>query len=323
MKLEEINHKKILFACLDWGFGHVTRSIGIIKQLISQNNSVIIACSEEQKVLFSSYFPEIEILYLDGYNFKFSGKGNWAWDLWEQRKSFFESIRKEQDFVNDFCEKNEIDILISDHRYGFFSKSIPSIFITHQLHLPIPKVYFFVQKWHEKKMRKFNSIWVLDDEKSSFAGKLSSRIVHENLEYIGIISRFDSLNAENTKYDYLIVVSGPKPYSEHFLNEITEKIDFSEKKVAVLHPKSVQLVTKNQNWIYISAEELKNNDQLFYQSETIISRCGYSTLMDLKILNKKGILFPTKGQAEQEYLCKFHGNGKNILPLIFNPNERK
>ncbi len=323
MKVEEINDKKILYACLDWGFGHVTRSIGIIKQLISQKNSIIVACNDEQKLLFISYFPEIEFIFLEGYNFKFSGKGNWTWDLWKQRKSFFESIRKEQGFVTNFCSKNKIDLLISDHRYGFYSNKIPSIFISHQLHLPIPKIYFFVQKWHEKKIRKFNSLWVLDDKKSFFAGKLSKRISHKNLSYIGLKSRFDSTIKEPIKYDFLIVISGPEPYSEQFLNEVSHLIDFSAKRVAVLFPKSLQINISIENWAYFPASDLKNNDQLFYQSETIISRSGYSTLMDLKILNKKGILFPTKGQKEQEYLCEYHAKRKNVIPLIFNSNERK
>ncbi|MFN5415597.1 MAG: hypothetical protein ACK5B9_00970 [Flavobacteriia bacterium] len=306
MNFSEINHKTILFAALDWGLGHVTRSIGIIRELLEQENKIVIACTEEQKLLFQSYFPELEYVFLEGYNFKFSGKGNWALDLWKQRKSFFKSIRIEQEFVELYCTKNKIDLVISDHRYGFFSKFTSSVFVTHQLHLPIPKLYFFIQKWHEKQLLKFDSLWVLDKEECPLAGKLSKRIQHPNLTYLGWKSRFIGNQFHEIQYDYLIVVSGPKPYSEQFIDEVKTKIDFSRKRVAVLFPKNIKINKENPNWKYYPASDLMNNDELFFESETIISRSGYSTLMDLKILNKKAILYPTKGQKEQEYLAKIN-----------------
>ncbi len=303
MNVTEVKNKTVLYAALDWGFGHVTRSIGIIRELIAQQNNVIIACNSEQESLFKSYFPNLRYEFLEGYNFKFSGSGNWYFDLWKQRKSFFRTIKSENEFVAKYCEEKRIDFIISDHRYGFYSAVIPSVFITHQLHLPLSRFYFFVQKWHEKQLRKFNFLWVLDDDNSSLAGKLSMKIKHVSLNYIGLKSRFETNLSLEIKYDYLIVISGAKPYSEQFINEVKQKIDFNNKKVAVLHPISVRL-EKNVNLDFYPANNLKENDILFYESETIISRSGFSTLMDLKFLDKKAILFPTKGQKEQEYLHK-------------------
>jgi len=40
------------------------------------------------------------------------------------------------------------------------------------------------------------------------------------------------------------------------------------------------------------------------ETPVIISRSGYSTIMDLVRLNKSAILIPTPGQTEQEYLAK-------------------
>jgi uncharacterized protein (TIGR00661 family) len=306
MSPSEIKNKKILYAALDWGYGHVTRSIAIIQELTVNGNEIIIACNLEQENLFKSYFPALQYVFLEGYNFKFSGKGNWNLDLWKQRKSFFETINRENQFVENFCQKNNIDLIISDHRYGFFNTSLISIFITHQLHLPLSKWCFFIQKWHKKQLKNFNTIWVLDDEKSTLAGKLSKLISHNNIIYIGWKSRLSLLQNSVIKYDYLIVISGPKPYSEQFLYEILSKFDFTNKKAAILHPISIEITSPNNNFTLYKAENLKQTDQLFHESETIISRTGYSTLMDLKTLKKKAILFPTKGQKEQEYLQSFH-----------------
>ena len=38
-------------------------------------------------------------------------------------------------------------------------------------------------------------------------------------------------------------------------------------------------------------------------SEFIISRCGYTTVMEILSLQKKSVLIPTPGQTEQEYLA--------------------
>lgn len=317
MHIREVEDKTILYAALDWGFGHVTRSIGIIRQLLRQGNTVIVACNAEQRALFASYLPDLIYESLEGYNFRFSGTGNWSLDLWKQRASFFEAIERERARIEELLEKYPADLVVSDHRYGFRSGRLPSVFITHQLHLPLSWTFFPVQRWHERQLRKFDSLWVPDEENNPLAGKLSHPVKHPGLNYIGWYSRFENENRKQTakgssaanenkeeQYDYLLVLSGPKPYSEQLLEEAVVKTDFSGKKVAVLHPASLELKDKNPDFAYFPATSLKENDHLFRQSACIISRSGYSTLMDLKFLQKKAILIPTKGQKEQEYLAE-------------------
>ena len=41
------------------------------------------------------------------------------------------------------------------------------------------------------------------------------------------------------------------------------------------------------------------------EASLIISRSGYSTIMDLVQLQKRAILVPTPGQTEQEYLASY------------------
>jgi hypothetical protein len=49
----EIQNKRVLISPLNWGMGHVSRCIGLVNQLISQENSIYIACDEEQQqILF-------------------------------------------------------------------------------------------------------------------------------------------------------------------------------------------------------------------------------------------------------------------------------
>jgi UDP-N-acetylglucosamine:LPS N-acetylglucosamine transferase len=45
-------------------------------------------------------------------------------------------------------------------------------------------------------------------------------------------------------------------------------------------------------------------NRLLQKAEYVVCRAGYSTIMDLLILGKKGIYIPTPGQTEQQYLAK-------------------
>ena len=47
-------------------------------------------------------------------------------------------------------------------------------------------------------------------------------------------------------------------------------------------------------------------DELFYNCKAIISRSGYTTIMDNVILQKPIRYIPTPGQLEQEYLFQLH-----------------
>lgn len=299
----KIKNRKILFAALDWGMGHVTRSIGLLKELETEN-SITIACTPEQQKLFASYLSKVQFVQLDGYNLQFSGRGTWNLDLLKQSFSFLKAIRRENEFVAAHIKKHETNLIISDHRYGFFHPEIESIFVTHQLHLPLSNWYAPIQKWHEKKLRCFNKLWILDSTNHTLAGKLSQPIRHPQINYIGFRSRL-TMQQENPVYDYLIVISGPEAYATLLLGEVLRKVDFGHKKIAVLHPGFFQPPSGlNMEISFFKTGDLQADDRLFAQSETIISRAGYSTLMDLKTIDKKGILIPTPGQAEQIYLAK-------------------
>ena len=51
------------------------------------------------------------------------------------------------------------------------------------------------------------------------------------------------------------------------------------------------------------------------ESKLIISRSGYSTIMDLEKLGVKVFFIPTPGQFEQEYLAKYL-KSQNIAPFV-------
>jgi predicted glycosyltransferase len=59
--------------------------------------------------------------------------------------------------------------------------------------------------------------------------------------------------------------------------------------------------------------------ELIVESEFIIARSGYSTIMDLIKLRRNAIVVPTPGQTEQEYL----GNYMNEMGWMYSVPEKK
>jgi hypothetical protein len=295
-----VSNQLILLSCLSWGKGHVTRSIGIVQQLINQHNKLIIAGDAEQIHIFSTYFPEIKVVHIEKYPFVFAGNGNFSADLWKSREKIRNHIHYESEWVTKFIQENEIDLIISDHRYGFYSSSVKSIFVTHQLNLALNWWQFPAQFLHHKMMRKFNEIWVLDTPDSSLAGKLSHSKKFNNVKYIGHFSRFmmDEKQHEKTISE-LVICNGPKPYDEQLLLRY-----FNDSSKQIIAP--TYLSEKYPHANIISSDDWLKCDQLIQSSEKIYAYCGYSTLMDLKFLKCEAELFPTKGQSEQEYLAELH-----------------
>lgn len=310
MKIGQVQDKKVLFSALNWGMGHVSRSIGLIRQLIAQNNEIILACDEQQRFVFESYFPSIQFVNHSAYPFQFSGKGSFASDLFSSRKKLLNRFVEEQIEVESYVKSFQIDVVISDHRYGFFSKTKPSIFVTHQINLPLKWFQFLAQAYHHGLLRNFSQIWCMDDNQQSLAGKLSRNTLKKPVEYIGWFSRFESEKESSeiqpeTNY-ILAVVSGPSPYAEQFLQEIIDFARSHDGKILCFIPFDQELKNIPDNLKVLVSKNWQEMDEQYFNCSSIISRAGYSTLMDLKVLNKPAILIPTKGQLEQIYLSQLH-----------------
>lgn len=299
IKPEDLRAKRILISPLNWGMGHVSRCIGMIHQLREQGNEVYIACDLSQRAVFEEYFSDVFFISHDGYPFHFGGKGNFGWDLLRQSNALRKRMKRENLEVEKMVSEHSIDFVISDHRYGFISSNVPSIFMTHQVNLPVKWYESGVGRLHQKLMKRFQFIWVLDDEKSTLAGKLSQNCP-ENGCYIGVYSRFSVYSDVVEKsIDEVLVVSGPEVYAEELIHHFLEQKDRIV-NLTIVHSTSVQL----PEGIHAFSGSWKEKDAVIRKAKTIVSRSGYSTLMDCEVLGAKGVFIPTKGQAEQEYLAE-------------------
>jgi hypothetical protein len=303
MHIQEIQYKKIAFKALDWGLGHVTRSLSVLKQLLDQKNELIIFGTKKQIEIYLSYKIEARFIKIQEIDWKFSGSGNKLTEGFQVAKAVLKKKKQSNGELEDFLVTNEIDFVISDHDYGFYSLGIPSIFMTHQLNLP-ESTPWIAQRVHKSWLKSFAFFWIVDEEKERLAGKLSE-LNHDlrknlNYQYIGLRSRYSIVEMPNeSEIPILIIISGPKPYSTQFLETLLTEIKKTDEIVHVVCPKEIQIEDNQLKYASSNSEA----DKWFLSAKLIVSRSGYSTLMDCKLKNKKGLFLATKGQLEQVYLA--------------------
>ncbi len=308
------NKKKILIAPLDWGLGHAVRDIPLINELIGAGYEIIIAGSGSSLELLKAEFPTFKHYKLPSASINYSGKGSFfILKMMLQVPKFVLNINRERKELKSIIKKENIELIISDNRYGIYSKSIPSIFISHQIFLKLPKQYRIFEKFisniQKNYIHKFDKCLIPDFEgRINLSGNLSHKLKLSNFyHYIGVLSRFIKTEQTcNKKYDIIAIMSGPEPQRTLFYNRLYNQIKESGKKSLIALGKPDENIAINDENIevvnHLSAKQLQ---EAILSSEVVITRAGYTSIMDLLSLRKKAILIPTPGQTEQLYLADY------------------
>jgi uncharacterized protein (TIGR00661 family) len=316
-----ISGKTIFISPLDWGLGHATRCVPIIKSL-SKDNTVVIGVSHLNAPFFIRHFPNLQKAELPSYKISYS-KNLPAWLKiilqWPKIKSV---VKKERQVLKKIISHYKIDVVISDNRFGLTNENVKCIFITHQLNLKGPFSLSIADRVNKKYINSFNEIWVPDYEDKSrrLSGVLSdSAGVKVPVTYIGPQSFLNDPEFKTTgseKIDYLILLSGVEPQRSILEKILVEKFNKNKLKILLVRGSATNFELQRGNLKVVDfsfGEELKN---IIINADTVICRSGYSTLMDLHLLNKnKLILIPTPGQTEQEYLAAYWKKKFNILVI--------
>ena len=305
----------ILVAPLDWGLGHVTRCIPIIKELLQNNCDVCLAGNETQQSLLRAEFPHLPFLLLPGYRVRYSKiRAGLFWKMLLQLPKIFSAVRNENKWLEKMIAEHGFDGVISDNRFGLWSDFIPTVFITHQL-----TIKTFSGKWTEKILQRlnyrfinrFSECWVPDVEgEKNLAGELSHPQIKPKIpvHYIGCLSRFEnpSTPPENNKGHLLVILSGPEPQRTVLENKIVSEIANYPSTATIVRglPGSANIIPSTGMIKFFNHMPAKELEVEIRKADWVISRCGYSTVMDLIKLQKRSILIPTPGQTEQEYLAQ-------------------
>lgn len=305
--------KKILVVPLDWGLGHATRDIPLIYEILNAGCEVVIAAEGKHAALLQQEFPQLTILPLPGYRIQYAQKG-WffGWKIMQQIPQILKSIRYEQQWLQEVVKTHGIQGVISDNRFGLYHPDIPCVFISHQLLIKTPfggVTERILQKLNYKYIRRYSACWIPD-----FAGdnNLSGILGHPkelppHTSYIGCLSRFQPREGVKQLYDLLVLISGPEPQRSNLEKLILEQIKQLPIRALIVSgkpgtPHQEQITPNVLQVNHMNAQEL---NEAMLASGMVLSRSGYTTLMDLAKLNKKAILVPTPGQSEQVYLGEY------------------
>jgi len=278
----------------------------LVRNLLALQCEIILASSGKSLRLLQDEFPDLEQLILPDNTLKFSEKLSINTSVILQVKKFTNSIKSENQILNEFLKTRHIDAIISDNRYGIYSKTINSVLITHQLNLAKgTPIKLFGQRLLSKQLQNFQQIWIPDEAESLLSGDLSRKKAG-NKKYIGILSRMENLALPRQNF-ILTIASGTEPHRTQFENKMISVLGNSGKRCVLVRG----LPDRNSNekefpenfevFNHLNSERL---NKLLSSCALVISRNGYSTLMDIYKAQAPSVLFPTKGQAEQEYLSK-------------------
>ena len=302
--------KRILVAPLNWGLGHVARCIPIIRALEQMGASVILASDGEALDLLKAECPHLPAFELPSYHIRYESSNmvrNIAWQL--PRITY--AIRAEKWATERLVREHGIEGIISDNRYGCFSKQAKCAMLTHQLRLQVPNS---VLEWTANRvlrlaLAKFDNIWVPDVAGApNLSGKLShtQEPVSSKVQFIGPLTRLQKYDS-SPEYDVAVVLSGPEPQRSILEQRLLEQAMTLPRKFIFIRGKTQSkehyFVSENVEVVsYLTSRDL--NDVLL-ASKVLVCRAGYSSIMDLTALGKKALLIPTPGQTEQEYLAQY------------------
>ncbi len=312
---------KILVAPLDWGLGHATRTIPIVRKFLAQGAEVDLAVSGKMSALFRGEFPDLAQVEIPGYGIRYPNRGfEMPFWLFANYRRIADVIRREHEIAERLARERGYDTLFSDNRFGFYAKGARNIYMTHQLRIAFPGPFSALENlgvaWHRRRMQRFDEIWVPDyAEFPGLAGKLSHVRYPESfskkVKYIGPQSRFAKdgsggpvAERPEREFDLLAILSGPEPMRTSFETAVLKAFAKIPGKHAVIRglPGESELPLAPPGVTLFNHLETDAFAKAVKNAKTIVSRPGYSTVMDMEKLGAKCILVPTPGQTEQVYL---------------------
>lgn len=305
--ISKLKGRHVLFTPLNWGLGHATRSIPLIREALKHASSVAVASDGLALLTLQKVLPKIQMLPLPAYDIEYRYESIFLNGLVQYPKAI-STIKKEKKAVAEIVDKYWVDLVISDNRFGCYHKEIESIFLTHQLTLQHSKLWVkkIINFQNKRWLNQFDALWVPDYENSKLSGELSRNSTLKNIKFIGPQSTYKKTNMTKD-IDVLIVLSGPEPQRsilEKKLLKLASK--WNDRHVIFISGSTAEpSYPIPENIVYKKLTAGQEMNDLFNRSKLLISRSGYSTLMDIDKLDIPHILIPTPGQTEQEYLARY------------------
>lgn len=314
---------KILIAPLNWGLGHATRCIPLIRQYLERGDEVVLGGDGESLLLLQRHFPQLRVIQLPSLELRYAAND-------QQRGFYLRAIPAllrftiaDHYYLRQQLAIEHFDLIISDNRFGLFTRQTRCVYITHQLYVRLPRRLRIFQPiaraLHACVFKRYHEVWVPDfaNSENTLAGELCHGGCFDTyVKYIGPLSRFASSEGtpkeirRKSEYSVVAILSGLEPQRSIFEQAILERYANTQEKVLIVRGKVAEahtIISRNNITMVASLSDQALLEAM-EQATTIIARSGYSTIMDLAVLGllHKAELHPTPGQSEQEYLASLH-----------------
>lgn len=308
---------KCLFAVHDWGLGHATRDLLLIRALLESGHSVTVLSTGRALTLLRNEL---------GHTCEFIDYPDIPKPLGRTAAEFYirmtlsmpqvlRRFRLERAFTERLCREHGFDRIISDSRMGVVSTRVPSFYIFHSLRQIMPTPLRFLSRWVESQQQRMLSdarlILIPDQEEDGIAGNLCHNMDCDwngRIEYLGILSSIRSQTIE-TDIDVFISISGAEPQRSYFEQKILKQVpQLSERRIVITlgRPDLPYRCWQHGGATVHTYLDRAGQQNLLNRARLVVTRSGYTTLMELAELGKRALLVPTVGQSEQEYLAAYH-----------------
>jgi spore coat polysaccharide biosynthesis predicted glycosyltransferase SpsG len=308
----------ILICPLEWGLGHATRMIPVARKLREMNNNIFIASGKEHLSLFNNELPGLTLIDFPGFKPGYSRYLPQYIALLLRIPNLLYHIIREHFILKSIIREHSIDIVISDNRFGLWNRKITTVYVTHMPLIPLPKPLRYLEYFgvllHRTVIKKYTFCFIPDlPGELNVSGRLSHGLkLTENTRYIGILSRFEtsefSHKEKPVKFEHnTVILSGPEPQREILKQKLVDLLKEKEPVTIILSGNIGKSddVARSGNIAFFNHLPSSEMKELITTSNSIISRSGYTTIMELISLNCSALLIPTPGQTEQEYLAEY------------------
>lgn len=292
--------------------------IPLAARLREMNYNIYIGAGEEILSFFRIELPGINCLNFSGFNPRYSQFLPPYLSMLFKTPGFIYHSFLEHQRLKKIIHEYSIDIVISDNRFGLWNKKIKTVYVTHMPLIPFPRPFRFLEFigkiLHRAIIKKYSLCFIPDlPGEMNVSGRLSHNLrLPENTRYIGILSRFTipgSLALQNQfNYSHItVILSGPEPQRSVLKQKLVELLKDKETPVIILggRPDRSSEPVRSGNIVFFNHLRSSEMKDLISGSDGIVSRSGYTTIMELISLGCNALLIPTPGQTEQEYLAQY------------------
>jgi UDP-N-acetylglucosamine transferase subunit ALG13 len=318
-KQEQTMSHRILYAVYHWGLGHATRSLVAMRALLARGDEVTIMMQPG---------PGLELLRSElGDSCDYIPLRDTPAPLGRYPALFYlrmslsvpwilAGFRNEHRVTERLVRERGFDLVVSDSRIGVWSSVVPSYFIFHSLHQIVPgrsRALERMVEWGQRGLLSgFAKVLIPDVEED---GGLSGYLGHDpafdwgrgRLVYIGPLSDIGRSGTPED-IDYFFSVSGLGIPQQTFATLVLDALPKIPGRVVVTlgRPEKAGETQRINGAVVHGYLDRERQAEMLNRARVVVTRSGYTTLMELAELGKRALFVPTPGQSEQEYLARYH-----------------